>query len=139
VEGENTVGRRQMLAVSAAVVVGGATLAACGDDGGDKSPAASGGGAKALGKTTDIPVGGGKVFGDQGIVVTQPEAGTFKGFSSTCTHQGCTVSRVADGLIECPCHGSAFAIADGAVKAGPAPKPLPAKQITVTGDQILTA
>lgn len=134
-DGENTLGRRQMLAVSAVVVAGGAALTACGD-GGKKSGGASG---QVLGKTTDIPVGGGKIFGDHGVVVTQPTAGTFKAFSSTCTHQGCTVSQVVDGLIECPCHGSAFSITDAAVKAGPAPSPLPAQQITVTGDRITLA
>lgn len=133
-DGENTLGRRQMLAVSAVVVAGGAALTACGDD--KESGGSSG---QVLGKTTDIPVGGGKIFGSQGVVVTQPTAGTFKAFSSTCTHQGCAVSQVVDGLIECPCHGSAFSITDAAVKAGPAPSPLPAKQITVTGDQIALA
>lgn len=135
-DGESTLGRRQMLAVSAVVVAGGAAVTACGSDGGKKSGGASG---QSLGKTTDIPVGGGKIFESQGVVVTQPTAGTFKAFSSTCTHQGCTVSQVVDGLIECPCHGSAFSITDAAVKAGPAPSPLPAKQITVTGDQITLA
>ena len=52
--------------------------------------------------------------------MTQPVAGTFKAFSATCTHQGCTVNEVAGGTINCPCHGSKFAVADGAPTAGPA-------------------
>ncbi len=48
----------------------------------------------ALGATADIPVGGGKIFNDQKVVVTQPEAGQFKAFSAVCTHQGCIVSSV---------------------------------------------
>ena len=41
-----------------------------------------------LARTSDIPVGGGAVFAEQDIVVTQPEAGQFRAFSATCTHQG---------------------------------------------------
>jgi len=60
-------------------------------------------------------------------VVTQPVSGTFKAFSATCTHQGCAVSEVANGTINCPCHGSRFAVADGSVTAGPATTPLARK------------
>ncbi|MFG2331810.1 Rieske (2Fe-2S) protein [Streptomyces sp. NPDC048604] len=98
------------------------------------SPSAPAG--DALAKTSDIPVGGGTVFAERKVVVTQPTAGEFKAFSAICTHQGCTVNKVANGTIDCPCHGSKFRIADGSVAAGPAPRPLPAEQITVEGDQI---
>ncbi|MCX5225324.1 Rieske (2Fe-2S) protein [Streptomyces sp. NBC_00233] len=91
---------------------------------------------KALAKTSDIPVGGGTVFKAEKVVVTQPAAGEFKAFSAICTHQGCLVNKVADGTIDCPCHGSKFRITDAAVVAGPAPRPLPAEQITVSGDSI---
>src|SRR5262245_17872810 len=64
--------------------------------------------ADALAKTGDIPVGGGKIFADQQVVVTQPEPGTFLGFNTTCTHQGCAVTSVAGGTINCPCHGSKY-------------------------------
>lgn len=93
----------------------------------------------ALAKTADIPVGGGTVFKDQKIVVTQPTAGEFKAFSAICTHKGCPVGSVANGAIVCPCHGSKFSIADGSVTDGPADKPLAAQQITVEGDQITVA
>jgi Rieske Fe-S protein len=92
-----------------------------------------------LASTSDIPVGGGAVFADDDVVVTQPTAGEFKAFSATCTHQGCKVNAVTNGQIACPCHGSRFAVADGSVVAGPAKKPLPAKSITVDGDSILLA
>ncbi|MFD9097629.1 Rieske (2Fe-2S) protein [Streptomyces collinus] len=93
----------------------------------------------ALAKTSDIPEGGGKVFGDKGVVVTQPAAGTYKAFSSKCTHRGCTVGSVADGVIVCPCHNSHFSAEDGSVKKGPATQPLAAAKITVAGDEIKLA
>ena len=87
-------------------------------------------------KTADIPVGGGKIFDTQNIVVTQPTAGQFKAFSATCTHQGCQVATVQSGTIHGPCHGSQYSIVDGSVKVGPSTRPLPPKQATVSGDQI---
>lgn len=100
------------------------------------SSAAGGSAAGALTATSAIPVGGGKIFAAQTTVVTQPSAGQFKVFSAVCTHMGCIVSQIADGRIDCPCHGSEYSITDGAVLAGPAPKPLPAKPFKVTGDSI---
>lgn len=101
------------------------------------SPSASGaGGGTELARTSDIPVGGGKIFKERKIVVTQPTKDEFKAFSAICTHQGCTVSTVADGTIDCPCHGSKYRIADASVAAGPATRPLPAEKITVEGNSI---
>ncbi|MET7335476.1 Rieske (2Fe-2S) protein [Nonomuraea sp. NPDC005650] len=107
------------------------------ESGAPQSSAPQAGGA--LAKTADIPVGGGTIFKDQKIVVTQPASGEFKAFSAVCTHNGCTVGSVSDGVIVCPCHNSKFAIADGSVTDGPADKPLPAQQIKVEGDQITLA
>ncbi|MGH3950727.1 MAG: ubiquinol-cytochrome c reductase iron-sulfur subunit [Pseudonocardiaceae bacterium] len=38
--------------------------------------------------------------------------------------------------MNCPCHGSKYAIADGSVTTGPAPRGLPERRVTVEGDQI---
>ncbi|MEY9842719.1 Rieske (2Fe-2S) protein [Streptacidiphilus sp. EB103A] len=102
------------------------------------SSSAAGGsaGGTVLAATSDIPEGGGKVFADHKVVVTQPSAGTFKAFTAVCTHAGCTVSSVSGGTINCPCHGSKFHIADGSVAGGPAPSPLAAQTIAVSGGQI---
>jgi Rieske Fe-S protein len=121
-----------------------AALTACGgddggDDGGGDGYSAHTGAGAVLGRTSEIPEGGGVVFPDHKVVVTQPKAGEFKAFSSVCTHQGCQVQDVADGVITCPCHRSRFAIADGSVRGGPAPQPLPAAKITVEGGSIKLA
>jgi nitrite reductase/ring-hydroxylating ferredoxin subunit len=98
------------------------------------SPGAPAPPAYAIAKTADVPVGSAVIVDD--VVVTQASAGVFKGFSSTCTHAGCTVAEVADGTINCPCHGSKFNL-DGTVANGPATKPLEAKTVTVQGDSIV--
>jgi Rieske Fe-S protein len=85
-------------------------------------------------KTSDVPVGSGVIVDD--IVVTQPSAGVFKAFSAKCTHAGCMVNKVADGTIDCPCHGSKFNL-DGSVANGPAATPLGAKRVVVEGDSIV--
>jgi Rieske Fe-S protein len=90
-----------------------------------------------LGVAKDVPVGGGAVFRDAKIVVTQPVAGQFTGFSAVCTHQGCVVAEVKDGTINCDCHGSKFGL-DGTVKTGPATLPLPPKAVTVNAKGELT-
>jgi len=87
-------------------------------------------------KTSDIPVGGGKVFADEQIVVTQPTEGEFKAFSAVCTHSGCLVNQVENKQIKCPCHFSRYSIEDGQVEGGPAPSPLPEKTVKVTGDTL---
>ncbi|MCX4822099.1 Rieske (2Fe-2S) protein [Streptomyces sp. NBC_01142] len=94
---------------------------------------------KELAETSDIPVGGGRLFADQKVVVTQPQAGDFKAFSAICPHQGCTVRTIADGTIDCPCHESRFRITDGSVVEGPSTRPLPPAQITVSGGTVRLA
>ena len=97
---------------------------------------ASSTGASALAATSQIPVGSGKIFTGPQVVVTQPTAGDFKAFSAVCTHLGCIVNQIGNGTIDCPCHGSQYSITTGDVVAGPAPRPLPAKQIRVSGGSI---
>jgi nitrite reductase/ring-hydroxylating ferredoxin subunit len=145
---------RRSLLLGAGAAGATAVLAACGtddaDNGGSGSagtgattppaadPTGAAGGTK-IAAAADIPVGGGAVFASQGVVVTQPTEGTFKGYSSTCTHQGCPLASVDGGTINCSCHGSKFSIEDGSVKNGPASKPLDEKTVTKDGDNILLA
>ena len=86
--------------------------------------------------TADVPTGGGVILGDADYVVTQPTKGTYKAFSKICTHQGCPVTKVEGGLIQCPCHGSEFSVEDGSVKQGPARKALAESATTVVGSKV---
>lgn len=151
-----TMARRNVLAAGAVGVGAAGLLAACGGDddpaastptsGAPSSapstgaaPSASGEAAPAgaLASTSEIPVGGGKIFPDKQVVVTQPAAGDFKAFSAQCTHQGCLVSQIQGAEIHCTCHGSIFSATDGSVLGGPAPGPLATKSVTVEGDSIV--
>jgi Rieske Fe-S protein len=90
-----------------------------------------------LGAASEIPVGGGKIYTAAKIVVTQPARGQYRAFSAVCTHVGCIMSEVANGTIDCPCHGSEFKITTGAVVTGPAPAPLPKKQIKIENGMVV--
>ena len=103
------------------------------------SPAGGGGMDTALGATSEVPVGGGKIFTSAKVVVTQPSAGEYKAFSAVCTHAQCIVDQVANGTIDCPCHGSRFSAKDGSVITGPATSPLPSQKISVSSGKISLA
>ena len=111
----------------------GATTGGAAPSAPSSAPSAASG---ALATTSEIPVGSGKIFTSEKVVVTQPEAGEFKCFSAICTHMGCLVSTISNGTIDCPCHGSQYSITNGSVVAGPAPKPLPAEAFKVSGTSI---
>ncbi len=55
-------------------------------------------------------------------------------YTSKCTHRGCEVNTPDSDTIRCPCHGAAFAVADGTVLNKPADNsniaPLPKLQNT---------
>ena len=79
----------------------------------------------AIGPASDVRVGGSASFtdpgsGDPGLVI-QAKAGKFVAFDAVCPHAGCTVAYAPSaGVIACPCHGSEFDAATGAVLRGPA-------------------
>ena len=103
------------------------------------SPQPASGQPPSLALTSDVPVGGGKILADKKIVITQPRAGSFQAFTAVCTHQGCTVSSVSGGTVNCPCHGSKFSIANGSVVTGPAASALAPVSIKVQGTSIVQA
>lgn len=142
--------RRAAVAGAGALAVAGiAGVAACSSgNGGSGGNGGNGGGTggdapeqgTVIGKASDVQVGGGTVFADAEVVVTQPSEGEFQGFSAVCTHQGCIVDKVEGGTINCACHGSKFNVADGTVAQGPASDPLPKQQVKVNSSgEIVTA
>lgn len=144
----NDVSRRSVLrgcALAVAGGVGGFLVARRSDAAGAKAATAAANGygpaakpaATVLTAVSAVPAGGGVVLGKDGVVVTKDAAGAVHAFSATCTHQGCTVSSVSGGTINCPCHGSRFNADTGAVVQGPATRPLPTVAVTVQGDEIV--
>ena len=146
----SSIERRALLrgvAATGAALAGGSALAACGSStptgSGGSATTSTGAGAGSAGDVlvaaAEVPDGGGVILSEAAVVITQPKAGEYKGFSSICTHQGCPVADVADGTINCDCHGSMFSIEDGSVVGGPAPAPLPSVDVTVDGDNVVRA
>lgn len=70
----------------------------------------------------------GFAFGGEAVARLSDD-GRVTVFSTACTHLGCRISRVEDGLLVCPCHGSRFAH-DGSVASGPATRPLATRPFT---------
>lgn len=132
-----------------------ALLAACGPETatgyGHEPPPAEGGPADggenaaqegddaAIVAVDEVPVGGGFIDAERDVVVTRPAEDEWHAFSATCTHAGCPVTSVADGRINCDCHGSSFSPTDGSVVGGPAPAPLPPRAITVEDGWVVWA
>ncbi|MGW4893850.1 Rieske (2Fe-2S) protein [Kitasatospora sp. NPDC004240] len=133
--------RRTVLCGAAALAAAGGTaaLSGCassspsGTGSAGSKPAASPKPPVVVGPAADVPVGGGKVYREQKIVVTQPTQGQYEAFSAVCPHAGCVVDKVEDQLIKCPCHGSNFNFSTGARVEGPTVKPLPEYQVVVEG------
>ena len=62
-------------------------------------------------------------------IVHRGTDGRVQAWSARCTHLGCRLDRIVDGVVVCPCHGSRFDAA-GRVLAGPATRPLQALRVT---------
>ena len=133
------ISRRVFLTGSATAVGAAGALAACS---GAASPGAvtpsPGAGLIAL---SDVPVGGAAAATTASgakVVVAQPEAGKVVAFSAVCTHASCSVAVEGSQLV-CPCHGSMFSAATGAVVRGPAVQPLPAVAVAVKDGEVVEA
>lgn len=96
-------------------------------------------GARNLGPASRLPTGEAAYYrdpanGDPDILVRQP-GGALSAHSAICTHAGCTV-QYSGGELVCPCHGSIFNAATGAVIQGPAVAPLPARRVIARGGRL---
>jgi thiosulfate dehydrogenase [quinone] large subunit len=96
-------------------------------------------GARDLGAASQLPPGHAAYYRDPvdgapDIVVRQAD-GKLSAHSAICTHAGCTVGYSGTQLV-CPCHGSVFDAASGAVLQGPAVTPLPARRVVENGGQL---
>ncbi|MGI5487368.1 Rieske (2Fe-2S) protein [Microtetraspora malaysiensis] len=128
--------RRQVLGTAGAAACG-VALAGCGVGVPPEPVVPPGIKGKVIAKVADVPVGGGTLINDWKILITQPSEGVFKAFTAVCPHKGCAVGRFADKAVECPCHGSAFALDTGACLRGPAEAPLKEFPLRVDGDGIV--
>ncbi len=86
----------------------------------------------------DVPVGSGRIISDPPVVVVRTSQTKVVGFSAICTHQGCTVTSISNGTINCPCHGSRFDLRTGHVASPPATRALPAVPLQVRDGQVYT-
>jgi cytochrome b6-f complex iron-sulfur subunit len=137
VDAEPTLTRRTLL-VAAAGTAGAAALAGCAKSSKGGASAATTAAAAPIAKLSDVAVGESisAAVGSKPILIAQPTAGKVVAFSAICTHQGCTVAP-AGKQFHCPCHGSVYDAATGAVITGPAPLPLPPFAVHVAGGEIL--
>jgi cytochrome b6-f complex iron-sulfur subunit len=79
---------------------------------------------------------------NSGIYLVRTEKGFFA-LSAVCTHLGCLTAWKPElgehGIIACPCHGSKFYVRDpghipGEKIEGPAPRPLPWLEVSLSDD-----
>ena len=68
------------------------------------------------------------VVGDTPVLILR-QGGRTHAIHDRCSHRGCSLTErgeVSGDKIECTCHGSRFALSDGALLQGPATQPQPA-------------
>lgn len=60
----------------------------------------------------------------EGILLVRDKSGSpTQAFSAQCTHLGCRIAEIQQGVLVCPCHGSRFDL-QGKPISGPAAKSL---------------
>jgi Rieske Fe-S protein len=84
----------------------------------------------------DVPIGGALTFAYPGdhdaCLLVRPAAGVLAAYGQRCTHLSCAVRpRLAEGILQCPCHEGAFDVASGRPVAGPPRRPLPLVRLEV--------
>jgi Rieske Fe-S protein len=93
-------------------------------------------------RADDLAVGGFRLFEypgpDAPCILIRSGADDFVAYARTCTHESCTVTyrSGADRLV-CPCHGGAYAVADGRVLHGPPPRALERLRVAREGGHVV--
>ena len=65
--------------------------------------------------------------------------GAWFGFEDRCAHAGCAFSEdgeLAGGDVICNCHGSEYDVSTGAVRRGPAERPIRTFPVRIVGDRL---
>jgi len=75
--------------------------------------------------------------GGTGVMLVRHD-GQIHALDDRCSHRGCSLAggTVRAGTVTCPCHGSTFALADGAVVTGPATSPQPSLEVRVRDGKV---
>jgi len=73
-----------------------------------------------------------------GLLILESD-GTYRAFSATCTHLGCTVQYRPDlREIWCPCHNGIYDL-NGRNVSGPPPRPLDVFNVHLRGEEIFVS
>lgn len=128
---------RRSFMVGTTAVAATAALTACTSQGGGpkRSELASG---ERIGRLDQVRVGGGRIYPEASMVITQPTEGEYVALSGICSHQRCTLREVSNGKIYCGCHGSEFDL-QGKVLKGPAETDLDTRSIEIEGEYFIVA
>lgn len=70
------------------------------------------------------------VVGDTPVLLVR-SGGRVHALHDRCSHRGCSLAggELDAGVVQCPCHGSRFRLADGAIERGPATVPQPVLEV----------
>lgn len=92
-------------------------------------------------KTQDVRPNSGRIvrFGSRPVLLVRSADSEWKAFSAVCTHLNCTVQYREDSRqIWCACHNGMYDL-NGAVVAGPPPKPLDEYLVRLRGEEVVIA
>jgi nitrite reductase/ring-hydroxylating ferredoxin subunit/uncharacterized membrane protein len=87
----------------------------------------------------DVPDSRGMRVDVAGVpVLLARDAGHVVALADRCTHRGGPLhdGEFAGGCVSCPWHGSRFALADGAVRSGPAARPQPVLEVRIESGRV---
>ncbi|MBS0029985.1 Rieske (2Fe-2S) protein [Chitinophaga sp. 22321] len=92
-------------------------------------------------KADSVPTGGTRSFVIDGstipYILIRLENGNWRAYEQKCTHLSCAVYyKPGSGQIVCPCHEGFFDAMTGDVLAGPPPRPLPALEVVLKGNDV---